>query len=181
MLHADESGAGDTQRFKIVLSKTYDRPRMLDYDGHAVTDGRPSYAKNQPAVPARAPIGPPRAGPPLAPGPARRPGGVGPISGAPGSPRYGPPPAQFHGPTYGNAHRPGPSSNGYTGMVSPDEREFENAEVEIESREISKVALIFIYLAVVIVLILLALFIRKKVQTQKDKREKEKENQPAEK
>ena len=62
VLHADEAGAAAVQRFKISISKTYDRPRMLDYDGHAVTDGRPSYAKNAPAVPARAPVGPGRPG-----------------------------------------------------------------------------------------------------------------------
>lgn len=107
----------------------------------------------------------------------RRPGSV---SGSAGQTRFGgPPPAQFHGPTYGTAHRPGPASNGYTGMHEPGEREFENDEIEIESKEISKVALVFIYLAVIIILILLALFIRTKVQKQKEEREKEKEGTAA--
>ena len=68
VLHADEAGAAAVQRFKISISKTYDRPRMLDYDGHAVTDGRPSYAKNAPVVPARAPVGPGRPGLPMGAG-----------------------------------------------------------------------------------------------------------------
>jgi len=177
VLHADEAGAAAVQRFKISISKTYDRPRMLDYDGHAVTDGRPSYAKNAPAVLARAPVGSGRPGLAMGAVPPRRPG---PVSGSAGPTRFGgPPPAQFHGPTYGNAHGLGPASNGYTGIHEPGEREFENDEIEIESKEISKVALVFIYLAVIIILILMALFIRTKVQKQKEEREKEKEGTAA--
>jgi len=188
-LHADEAGASAMQRFRIILTKTYERPRMLDFDGHAVTDGRPKGA----ATPVRpvAPVRPKPFGPkPMGPGPVGAgmggPGMGGPGMGGPVGPR-GPGPvarpgmggsnsATFHGASYGFTNRAtGPnqmSANyGQMGHSADSGRQNEDEyveDVEMEKKGISKVALAFIYIAVILSLIVLAIFVRKRTQAKAD-------------
>ena len=45
-LHSDDMSAVGVQKFRLLVSQTFDRTRMLGYDGGAVTDGH-STIKSQ--------------------------------------------------------------------------------------------------------------------------------------
>lgn len=188
-LHGDESGLGTIQRFRLTLTKTYERARMLDYDGHAVIDGRPTHTNAatipKPRVPSRFPPGSLRPGnSPIYPRPNRP---TGPSRAGIGTDVRNK--AEFQGASYGftpirpqlNPVRPIQTSYGHEGtgqrlsntvntaIVSED-----SEHVTVEKNEISKIGIIFIYIAVILSLIVIAIVIRKKVE--RKNRDKSNEN-----
>ena len=149
---------------------------MLDYDGHAVSDGRPRAMKtlNVPKKPvARFPPSPVRpvgsAPYPRGPGPAvpyQNPALGATFQGA--SYGYGTPPSPVAKPNFPD-YRAGYNQNHPT---LADGTNLDN--VKVERNEISKIGLIFIYIAVILSLIVIAIVIRKRVE--RKQREKSEES-----
>merc|ERR1712176_1149244 len=146
------------QRFRLIISTTNDAPRMLDYKGHSISNGRPKSIEAKAAAP------PPRVAPrtraPMAPRPRFPAYGQSPTAVHPGM--VGGKPPRIHAEFQGAIH--GGSTN-----YRPTQQTITTAKFENDSRSSKKIAtqvgnigIILLVLALLLFAMLGIVYMRKK-------------------
>jgi len=179
LLHGDSNGEGlslmpPVQRFRLIISTTQDAPRMLDYKGHSISNGRPKAVEAKAAAPPlrvapRTPYAPtvrprprfPAYGNPNQSPAAARPGMIGGIQ-----------PPRIHAEFQGAIH--GGSTNARPTQQTITTARFENDSGSSKkiATQVGNIGIILLVLALLLFAVLAIVYLRKKRAKAEENKEK---------
>jgi len=178
LLHGDSTGDGlslmsPVQRFRLIISTTQDAPRMLDYNGHSIANGRPKSVDAKSAAPPSRVMQ--RTYPPTVVRPRNFPayGHQSPAAAHPGMIANGGKPPRIHAEFQGAIH------GGSNINARPTQQSFTTARISNDSGSSNKIAtqvgnigIILLLLAILLFAILAIVYLRKKRAKKEENNEK---------